>query len=144
MPPKTKTSSIYIVFNNVIIDSTYATPEAANARAAELKTNGAPTRVEVQELKGGSVSIIEEKPAQKEKTEPKAKAPKKEKEEDTTPKANTAVKKTKTPAEQRAVNAEKPGKPDDADLPENVKKLLGAMGHVLDGKMVVVTGVPPT
>lgn len=136
MAPKAKNASIYLALSGTTIDSAYATVEAANARVAELRDGGSPAKVEVQELKGGSVTVVEEKaPA-------KTKAPRKEADEDAAPKA---VKKTKTPAEQRAANAEKPkGKGDEEDLPENVKELLAAMGDALEGKAIVVTGVPPT
>ena len=146
MPPKTKpaaaSSHVYVVTHKNGVDSVYASATPANERAAAMKAEEGevgPIKVELHELKGGNVqasTVVEEKAA------PKGKAPKKEEAE--APKANTAAKKTKTPAEQRAANAEKPDKAADSDLPDNVKKLLAGTGDALSGLAIVVTGVPPT
>ncbi|RDL32039.1 uncharacterized protein BP5553_09441 [Venustampulla echinocandica] len=128
MPPKAKTpkaatataSPVYIVIKANAIDSVHASPGLASTRVASL---GEGWKVETLELQGGSIQVDEEEPA---------------------PKANIAVKKTKPPAEQRAANAAKPGKPTDSDLPNNVNDLLAGSGDVLSGKTIVVTGVPPT
>jgi NAD-dependent DNA ligase len=151
MPPKAKpvavavavSSNVYVVTHNNSVDSVYASPTSANERVTTMKAEEGVTgliKVELHELKGGSVqasAAIEDK-----KLAPNDKAPKTAEAE--APKTNTAAKKTKTPAEQRAVNAEKPDKATDADLPENVKKLLAGSGDTLSGLTVVVTGVPPT
>lgn len=149
MPPKAKpvavavSSNVYVVTHNNSVDSIYASPTSANERVAAMKAEEGVTgsiKVELHELKGGSVqasaAVEDKKPA------PKGKAPKTE--EAKAPKANAAAKKTKTPAEQRAANAEKPDKATDANLPENVKRLLASSGDALSGLTVVVTGVPPT
>lgn len=146
MPPKVKpataSSHVYVVTHNNGVDSVYASADSANERAAAMKAEerkDGSIKVELHELNGGSVqtsTVIEEKAA------PKGKVPRKEEAE--APRANTAAKKTKTPAEQRAANAEKPDKTADSDLPDNVKKLLAGTGDALSGLTIVVTGVPPT
>jgi NAD-dependent DNA ligase len=146
MPPKAKapaaSSHVYVVTHNNGVVSVYASADSANEHAATMKAEegmDGSIKVELHELKGGSIqasTVAEEKAA------PKGKAPKKEEAE--APKANTAAKKTKTPAEQRAVNAEKPEKAVDSDLPDNIKKLLAGNGDALSGLTIVVTGVPPT
>lgn len=142
MAPQVKNNKVWVVSNDETIDGVYPTEATAKARIGEL--DGA-TYKQV-ELKGATLNIVETKPA---KAAPKPKAAKKEKvkeeddeEEEPAPKA--AAKKTKTPAEQRAANSEKPAKPTDANLPENVQELLLSMGSALEGKAIVVTGVPPT
>ena len=135
MPPKAKpaTSHVYVVVSASNIDSVHASLESANERVAEAKSEGSSgVKVEVQELRGGSVQVDEKKPAAK----PKAKAPKNDENEPPKPK-------TKTLAEQRAANAAKGTKSADEDLPENVKDLLANPGDALSGFIVVVTGVPP-
>lgn len=149
MPPKAKpvavaaSSNVYVVTHNNSVDSVYAFPASANERVAAIKAEegvAGSIKVELHELRGGSVqasaAVEDKKPASKDK------APKIEETE--APKANAAPKKTKTPAEQRAANAEKPDKATDADLPDNIKKLLAGTGDALSGCTVVVTGVPPT
>jgi len=166
-PKKATTSTIYIVTHHTEIDGAYATSEAANARFAEL-SDGEP---EVKELKliGGSI-VLEAEKALKAKTvksgageeggeavdkvkpKPKAKAKKAVENgdeddgegEEKAAKKKVGAKKTKTVPEQRADNEGKKGKDADGELPDNVKELLGKMGDVLDGKAIVVTGVPPT
>jgi NAD-dependent DNA ligase len=147
MPPKAKTaaasSHIYVVTHNKAIDSVYASAAAANERAAAMKaeeSEAGSIKVGLHELKGGSVQVSTA--VEDNKADPRGKAPKTA--EVKAPKANTAAKKTKTPAEQRAANAEKPDKAADSDLPGNVKKLLAGSGDALSGLTVVVTGVPPT
>lgn len=147
MPPKAKpavaSSHVYVVTHNNGVDSVYASATSANERAAAMKAEEGPEgsiKVELHDLKGGSVqttTAVEDK-----KAAPKDRAPKIAEAE--APKTNTAAKKTKTPAEQRAANAEKPDKASDSDLPDNVKKLLANAGDTLSGLTVVVTGVPPT
>jgi NAD-dependent DNA ligase len=146
MPPKAKpaaaSSHVYVVTHNGSVDSVYASATSANERAAAMKSEEGEVgsiKVELHELNGGSVQTSI---AAEEKAAPKAKGPKKEEAE--APKANAVAKKTKTPAEQRAVNAEKPDKAADSDLPDNVKKLLAGSGGALSGFTIVVTGVPPT
>jgi hypothetical protein len=141
MAPQAKTTKVWVVTNGEI-DGVYPAEAAAKARVAEL--DGA--SYEPAELKGATLNIVEAKPAAKEKAAPKPKAVKKEEagngEDNAASKA--PAKKTKTPAEQRTTNAEKASKPTDADLPDNVKELLASMGTSLEGKAIVVTGVPPT
>jgi len=168
-PKKATTSTIYIVTHHTEIDGAYATSEAANARLAEL-SDGEP---EVKELKLTGGSIVVDAPekvvkakavkveaaeeggeaADKVKAKPKAKAKAKnavengeevEEGEEKTAMKKVGAKKTKTVAEQRADNGEKKGKDAYADLPDNVNELLGKMGDALNGKAIVVTGVPPT
>lgn len=147
MPPKAKpiaaSSHIYVVTHNKAVDSVYASAAAANKRAAAMKAEDGEAgsiKVELHELKGGSVQVSTA--VKDNKAANRSKAPKTAEVEGL--KANTAAKKTKTPAEQRAANAEKPDKAADSDLPENVKKLLAGSGDALSGLTVVVTGVPPT
>ncbi len=143
MPPKKSTaicSLIYIVLVSGSIDSVYASVEPANERVSIAKAAGKDNvKIEVQTLVGGSISIdpvINEK----EKRPSKAKIVKSE-----SPEATTTLKKTKTPAEQRAANAGKStDRGVDTDLPDNVKALLASQGAALDGLRIVVTGVPPT
>ncbi|KAH7314301.1 putative replication factor C subunit 1 [Rhexocercosporidium sp. MPI-PUGE-AT-0058] len=148
MPPKKAASasgsaSVFIVILGTSVDSVHASLESANVRVAEAKgeKNGTP-KIEVQSLVGGSITVdpvVEKKPAKA-----KAKAIKKEDNEDKQAKT-VAPKKTKTPAEQRAANATKPkGAVDESELPDNYKTLLGGMGTVLNGLSICVTGVPPT
>jgi NAD-dependent DNA ligase len=167
MPPKAKpaaadTSKVYTVVSSNGLDSIHASLTSANARLAAVKSEGASdVKVETQTLQGGSVTIVEapkEKAAPKSRAKPAAKKAVKEEEEDnddndeededeaeTKPaKANTAVKKTKPVAEQRAVNAEKGTKDAGANLPANIKALLAGSGDVFNGRTIVVTGVPPT
>lgn len=148
MPPKAKpvavaaSTNVYVVTHNNSVDSVYASPASANERVAAMKAEGGVAgsiKVELHELEDGSVqasATIEDK-----KSAAKDKAPKIKDSE--APKATTLPKKTKTPAEQRAANAEKPDKALDSDLPDNVKKLLAGTGDALSGYTVVVTGVPP-
>ncbi|EHK96576.1 BRCT [Glarea lozoyensis ATCC 20868] len=148
MPPKKATkaaaasSSIYIVTDSTGIDSVHASVASANNRVSEAKEEGkSSVKVEVQELVGGTVEAA---PVEEKKAAPKSKAKAVKTEETDAPKANTAAKKTKPAAEQRAENSKKPAKPADSNLPENIKALLAGSGSTLDGKNVVVTGVPPT
>ncbi|KAM3074069.1 hypothetical protein ACMFMG_008682 [Clarireedia jacksonii] len=168
MPPKAKpaaadASKIYAVISSSGLDSIHASLTSANNRLAAAKSEGASdVKVEAQTLQGGSVTIVEapkEKAAPKPRAKPAAKKAVKEEEEEKEEndddedeeeaeakpaKANTAVKKTKPVAEQRAANAEKGTKDAGANLPANVKTLLAGSGNVFSGKTVVVTGVPPT
>jgi len=140
MPPKKAASasstSVYIVVSGSSIDSVHASIESANERVSDAKSEGlAAPKVEVQTLVGGSITVnpVEEKKPAKAKA-----APVKEEKA-------AAPKKTKTPTEQRASNAEKPkGAVDESDLPGNYKALLAGMGSALDGLAICVTGVPPT
>ncbi|PQE07831.1 Replication factor C subunit 1 protein [Rutstroemia sp. NJR-2017a WRK4] len=165
MPPKAKpaaadTSKVYAVVSSNGLDSIHASLTSANARLAALKSEGASdVKVDTQSLQGGSVTIVEapkEKAAPKSRAKPAAKKAAKEEEEDDNDeededeaeakptKANTAVKKTKPVAEQRAANAEKGTKDAGSNLPANIKALLAGSGDVFSGKTIVVTGVPPT
>jgi len=187
MPPKAKTSTkVFIVLytnegaegegdHHYEPESIWATKAGADARVKELELaaeeddSSCHAYVEDHDLKGGIITLSEEKlpkknlatkekPLKKEKPTPKSKAVKKEEEDDDDKEEEAedeeedeeeaapkpAAKKTKTAAEQRATNAAKSSKSDDAELPENVKQLLDAMGKALDGKAIVVTGVPPT
>jgi BRCT domain type II-containing protein len=115
---------VYVVLNKNGIDSIYATSAPATKRAETLKSAAADPstiKIELHSVKGDELAAA--KPS---------------------PKANTIAKKTKSPEEQRAVNAAKPSKSSDADLPENIKALLAGNGDILFGKSIVVTGVPPT
>ena len=141
MPPKkaaATSTSVYIVLTGTSIDSVHASVESANERVSTAKEEGKDSvKIEVQKLIGGSISV---EPVVEETKPAKTKVSKSE-----APKANTAAKKTKTPAEQRAANADKPkGAGSDADLPDDVKALLAGEGAALDGLRIVVTGVPPT
>ncbi|KAL2061553.1 hypothetical protein VTL71DRAFT_6930 [Oculimacula yallundae] len=144
MPPKKASgTSVYVVLVGTSIDSVHASLESANERVAAAKSEGnGKTKIEVQDLVGGSINIdhvVEKKPAAK------AKAVKKEEKDEPEAKPAAAPKKTKTPAEQRASNATKPkGAVDESDLPDNYKTLLGGMGTALKGLSICVTGVPPT
>lgn len=168
MPPKSKASGsfVYVVLDGSEIDSVHATSTAASQRVVELDSEEA--EVVKKELQGGTIQANEKAAAEPKLTkakstkrkqsedpepapEPKKKAaPKKaakieeedQDEEELKPKISKA--KTKTPAEQRAANAKKPAKPEDSDLPDNVKALLAGSGNSLEGKNIVVTGVPPT
>lgn len=144
MPPKKpKPSPVYLTVANDVVDSAHATQEAASARATEIKEEKKDVvlRVDSRQLQGGII-VVGEDPRGKSAA---AAAPKKAVKEEAPAEANTAAKKTKTPAEQRAANAAKPKKPsNDEELPENVKDLLEKMGNALEGKAIVVTGIPPT
>ncbi|TID20027.1 Replication factor C subunit 1 protein [Venturia nashicola] len=169
MPPKPKAtgSFVYVVLDGSEIDSVHATSTAASQRAVELDSEE--TEVVKKELQGGSVQADkkvaaepksakaktakrkrsedpEPAPKPKKKAAPKKAAKIEEEEEDADdePKPKISKAKTKTPAEQRAANAKKPVKPEDSDLPDNVKALLASSGNSLQGKTIVVTGVPPT
>lgn len=169
MPPKARTtgSFVYVVLDGSEIDSVHAVSTAASQRVVELDSEEA--EVVKKELQGGTVQVNEKVAAEPKTTkaktakrkqsedpepapEPKKKAaPKKstkieEEDEDVEegPKPTISKAKTKTPAEQRAANAKKPVKPEDSDLPDNVKALLAGSGNALEGKNIVVTGVPPT
>lgn len=147
-----------MVTHNDAVDSIYDSSDLANERAAALKPNAEDSgsiKVEYHEVKSGSVKaapVETKQPAPKSKAKAKAtskalKAEESEEEDEdakAAPKANTAVKKTKSPEEQRADNAKKPGKAADSDLSDNVKALLAGSGDIFSGMTVVVTGVPPT
>ncbi|CZR62628.1 uncharacterized protein PAC_12525 [Phialocephala subalpina] len=142
MPPKKAATSttVYAILEGDSILSLHASEDSANA----AKTSD--TTVKSYNLIGGTVSVDAVVADKKEKPAKAAKSAKVEKaEKEDAPKANTAAKKTKTPAEQRAANADKPkkGAVDDKDLPENVQKLLKSNGSALAGMAIVVTGVPP-
>lgn len=143
MPPKKAVSAsstdVYVVLSGSSIDSVHASLSLANARVSEAKDEGlASPKVEVQTLIGGSIIVDT---AAEEKKPAKAKAAKKEDKEEKV----VAPKKSKTPSEQRAVNAEKPkGAVDESELPDNYKALLKGMGSALKGLSICVTGVPPT
>lgn len=136
MPPKkaatTTSTSVYIVVTGSTVSSVHASQESAEAAKKD------DARVEVQKLIGGSVNVD---PVVEEKKPAKTKAAKSE----DAPKANTTAKKTKTPAEQRAANVDKPkkGQPSDKDLPDNIQKLLKGSGSALANMAIIVTGVPP-
>jgi NAD-dependent DNA ligase len=145
MPPKAKpatpSSHVYVVTHHNGVDSVHASADSANERASAMKVEDGldgSIKVELHELKGGSVQILS---IVEGKTTPKVKTPQKEEVE--APKVNITAKKTKTPAEQRAMNAAKPDKTADSDLPDNIKKLLVGTGDVLSGLTIVVTGIPP-
>lgn len=165
MPPKSKAtgSFAYVVLDGSEIESVHATFIAASQRVVELDSEDA--EVVKKELQGGTIQANEKAEAEPKTT--KAKATKRKKSEDPEPapepKKKAASKKaatieeeddeqkpaiskakTKTPAEQRAANSKKPAKPEDSDLPDNVKALLAGSGNALEGKNIVVTGVPPT
>lgn len=155
MPPKqtSGSSTVYLVFIGTGVDSIHASIESANTRSANAKEGGKDNvRVEVQQLVGGSVTA-DPAPKVKPASKPKSKAVKAEDAEEDNdedaddapapPKANTAAKKTKSPAEQRAANASKPSKPTEGDVADNVKQLLEGNGKQLEGLRIVVTGVPP-
>jgi replication factor C subunit 1 len=162
MPPKSKAagSFVYIVFNGAEIDSVHATSKAASQRVVTLDTDEA--EVIKQELQGGTVQFAEHATAEKQTASKPNKAAKREQpdepelapaskkskatkaKEEAKPEPAASKPKTKTPAEQRAANAKKPGKPGKDDLPDNVKALLASSGDSLSGKTIVVTGVPPT
>ncbi|KUJ10477.1 uncharacterized protein LY89DRAFT_689709 [Mollisia scopiformis] len=136
MPPKkvaaATSTSVYLVVSGSTISSVHASQASAEAAKKD------DAKIEVQTLIGGTISVD---PVAEEKKPAKAKAAKTE----DAPKANTAAKKTKTPAEQRAANVDKPkkGQPADKDLPENVRSLLNGKGNQLKGMAIIVTGVPP-
>lgn len=115
------------------------------------KSRAKPKAVKAEEEGDEDLEDLAErpKPVAKSRAKPKAvvKAEEEEdEEEEGDGEAAPAIKpkKTKTPAEQRAVNAAKPAKPTDADLPDNVRALLQKGGRTFEGQTVVVTGVPPT
>ncbi|KAE8441558.1 hypothetical protein EG329_004677 [Mollisiaceae sp. DMI_Dod_QoI] len=142
MPPKksaatsASSASVYIVReeDDGPILSVHASQQSADAAKKETDY------IEVKALIGGTITadtVVEEK-----KPKPtKAKISK----SDDAPKANTAAKKTKTPAEQRAANVDKPkkGQVSEKDLPDNVQKLLKGNGGALAGMAIIVTGIPP-
>ena len=166
MAPKkdTAASSVFIVSSGAVgIESAYATKSAANKRASELAggtvttlnlVGGTVTAVE------GTEKPVKAKPAKKEvKKEIKEEDDEEDDEEESASAAATkpkpgnkktakddsgseggervpAAKKTKTPQEQRAANKQKPAKPDDADLPDNVKALLKGTGSIFDGEFI--------
>lgn len=159
---------MYIVVDSGEVDSVHATSVSASQRVVSLDSEEA--EVVKKELQGGAVQIAEKAIAE-ERSAPKASkatkreapsasepAPASKKKKATAAETSKVSKatdkndaepasskpKTKTPAEQRAANAKKPGKPTDEDLPDNVKALLSGSGEMLDGMNVVVTGVPPT
>ncbi len=143
MPPKksaaasaSASASVYIVReeDDGPILSVHASQQSADAAKKETDY------VEVKTLIGGTITVdtvVEEKKAKP----AKAKAVKSE----DAPKANTAAKKTKTPAEQRAANVDKPkkGQVSEKDLPGNIQKLLKGNGGALAGMAIIVTGIPP-
>ncbi|KAF8861113.1 hypothetical protein BDZ45DRAFT_703599 [Acephala macrosclerotiorum] len=139
MPPKKVATSttVYIVLDGDSIISLHASEDSANAAKTDDAT------VKSYNLIGGTISADAVVAEKKEKPAKSAKVAKAEKED--APKANTAAKKTKTPAEQRAANVDKPkkGAVADKDLPENVQKLLKSNGSALAGMAIVVSGVPP-
>lgn len=142
MPPKVNavvaSPLIYVVIHNNGVDSVHASPTSAHERAAAMEAEDSMVgsiKVELHKLKDGTVQIT-------------AAAPKVDQlnsEESEAPKADIVVKKTKTPAEQRAINADKSAdKAAGAELPANVKTLLAGTGDALSGLIIVVTGIPPT
>jgi hypothetical protein len=144
MPPKSTNatavpSEVYIVWSAAGPESVHATEDTAEIALKSSKPN---SYIEQLVLHGGTVNVdAVPKQAPTTKVQPKkVDTIKKEAKDD----ENVAAKKTKTAAQQRTDNANKIGKPDDADLPVNVKKLLQKGGIVFAGKTVVVTGVPPT
>ena len=117
MPPKASQAgtSVFIVVNGNGVDSVHATDSSATEWADALKADAVDPgsiRVELHRVK-----CAEEKTAAK-----------------TVTKATPAAKKTKSPEEQRAANENKPSRPSDADLPDNMKALLRGFGNVLSGK----------
>ena len=165
MPPKkAQSTSVYVVLHSSGIDSIHASIETANERATATTAEGKEAvKVEAKELIGGTIAIVAPPKA---KAAPKAAAPKaaskakakakpvsEEDEEDDDDEEEEAapapaVKKTKSVAEQKAVNAAKAPKPKGAidlnSLPANVQALMNGSGSQLKGKQVIVTGVPPT
>ena len=130
MPPKKAAAAfdVYVVLTKNGIDSIYATSAPATERAETLRSaavDPSTIKIELHGVKGD-----DEKPSAKTKAD--------------APKSNSAAKKTKSPEEQRAANADKASKPTDTDLPDNIKNLLAGNGDILSGKSIVVTGVPPT
>lgn len=149
MAPKKSIGSdiVYLVVISNTIDSVHASIQTASARSTEAKEKGKDNvRVEVQQLVGGTINI---ETSADNKKPTKSKTLKAENDDDAAKPgaiATAPVKKSKTPAEQRATNAAKPKGakgPGDDDLPDNIKALLNGTGAQLDGLRIVVTGVPP-
>ncbi|RFU25898.1 hypothetical protein B7463_g10441, partial [Scytalidium lignicola] len=137
-------SSVYAVVNGSAIDSIYADKVAATARCAEANEDDEDGedafQVQTYPLVGGTVNIMAVKDSKPAAATKKTKAPSVE------PKASKAgLKKTDTPAEQRAVNTAKSKKSGgDDDIPDNIKTLLAGSGNQLSGLQICVTGIPPT
>lgn len=132
-------SEVYVVWSAEGPESVHATEDAAEIALNSSKPN---SYIEQLVLNGGTVNVdvVSKQASTTNAQSKKADTVKKEAKDDGKGPAN----KTKTAAQQRADNANKVGKPDDADLPANVKKLLQKGGSVFAGQTVVVTGVPPT
>lgn len=161
MPPKKvaaaaapTSTQVFVVWSANGPKSVHATRESADQALAASTPN---SFIDAVDFIAGSAATTnvkdEKKPAAKAKAAPKSKLVKVEEKEEIDDGGDTqdeeeapkpVAKKTKTPAQQRAANAEKPGKPGDADLPANVRRLLADGGTVFEGKTVIVTGVPPT
>lgn len=128
------------------MDSVHTTAKSAHNRATSINSADATSiKVELHELKDGTaVPNLEPKEADAPKAATKSKGKAPAAAAAAAEPVPKAAKKTKTPAEQRADNAAKPGKPADEDLPENIKRLLAGDGDALAGMTIVVSGVPPT
>lgn len=133
-------SNVYVVTNGSHIDSIYADIAGAKARCDEAnEEEGDGYETQTHALTGGTVSITSPAAAKTTTIVKRAKTTSAE------PKPKPAMKKTDTPAEQRAANAAKSKKSDGSEeLPENIKALLAGSGNQLSGLKLVVTGVPPT
>ncbi|KAH8819817.1 putative replication factor C subunit 1 [Xylogone sp. PMI_703] len=136
-------SSVFVVVNGSTIDSVYADEAAAVERCHELDEDGdGGSEVQSYDLVGGTVNVTAVKKSKSAAAPKKAAA----KASSAEPKATkAAMKKTDTPAEQRAANAAKAKKTEgNEDIPDNVKALLAGSGSQLSGLQICVTGVPPT
>ncbi|KAL3425903.1 replication factor RFC1 C terminal domain-containing protein [Phlyctema vagabunda] len=137
MPPKraapasaasgAPSSAVWVVLDADTVDSVHASLASAKSRQDALDSDE--VSIVDKQLEGGSITVSAAAPEKKEKVSKPAAAPAK----------------TKTPAEQRAANAEKPSKPKgDVEVPDHIQALLDGQGTVLEGKQICVTGVPPT
>jgi len=124
MSPKKATAGSTPVYVIISAQNTITSIHASFKSANASKPHDA--KIETYNLVGGNVTVEPE--------ESNASAPK----------ANIAVKKTRTPSEQRAANVDKPkkGGVKDEDLPDNVRALLKGSGGALAGMAIIVTGVP--
>ena len=153
MPPKSssaKSTKVYIVSSASGVEAVYASRQGAVNHVASAKDEDIKLSVETKTLIGGSITITGDDTKTADTSNPKptktSKGVKAKEEEKEKAEPELPVKKTLSPAEQRAANAakSKPGKVADANLPPNVKSLLEKGGNVFSGTNVVVTGVMPT
>ncbi|KAG9232734.1 hypothetical protein BJ875DRAFT_466075 [Amylocarpus encephaloides] len=143
---KTKATKTEVVeFENDLSDAPIEPKKKPEPKAKAAAKAKAP-KVESSEDEESDKPAEDKKPATKAKTKAPAKSKAKaaENKEVEAPKTSTAEKKTKSVGEQRAANAKKPVKPEDSNLPDNIKALLAGSGSVFVNKTMVVTGVPPT